>query len=91
MSLSGLIIKISIVLFDEVNLNLERGESRYDALVNAGPSRSRSVVLTAATTVEVSSQRRLGCRRKPNARGVQSGSSGRRCRSVVGAVLGWVG
>ncbi len=51
MSLSGLMIKISIVLLDEVNLNLERGQSRYDALINAGLSRLRPVVLTAATTV----------------------------------------
>jgi len=51
MSLSSLMIKISIVLLDEVNLNLERGQSRYDALINAALSRLRPVVLTAATTV----------------------------------------
>lgn len=51
MSLSGMMIKNAIVLLDEVNLNLDRGQSRYDALVNAGTSRLRPVFLAAATTV----------------------------------------
>ena len=51
MSLSGMMIKNAIVLLDEVNLNLKRGQRRYDAVINAGTSRLRPVVLAAATTV----------------------------------------
>ncbi len=51
MSLAGMMIKNAIVLLDEVNLNLEQGKSRYDAVVEAGMSRLRPVILAAATTV----------------------------------------
>lgn len=52
MSLAGMMIKNAIVLLDEVNLNIsERGESPYEALVNAGVSRLSPVSLAAATTV----------------------------------------
>lgn len=51
MSLSGMMIKNAIVLLDEVNLNLDREQSRYDAVINAGLSRLRPVALAAATTV----------------------------------------
>ena len=51
MSLIGLMIKNSIVLIDEINLNLTEGKSPYDATINAGMSRVRPVVLGAATTI----------------------------------------
>ena len=51
MSLAGMMIKNAIVLLDEINLNLERGQERYQATVQAALSRLRPVVLAAATTV----------------------------------------
>ena len=51
MSLVGMMIKNSIVLLDEINLNLEGGSAPYDAVVDAAVSRLRPVVLAAATTV----------------------------------------
>ena len=51
MSLVGMMIKNAIVLIDEFNLNLERGSTPYDAVVNGAASRLRPVVLAAATTV----------------------------------------
>ncbi len=51
MSLSGMIMKNSIVLLDEINLELEKDQSAFDAVVSAAVSRLRPVVLAAATTV----------------------------------------
>ena len=51
MSLVGMMIKNAVVLLDQVNLNLDEGMSRYDAVVMAAMSRLRPVVLAAATTV----------------------------------------
>jgi multidrug efflux pump subunit AcrB len=51
MSLVGLMIKNSIVLLDEISLNMANGLSRYDATIAAGVSRLRPVVLGAATTI----------------------------------------
>ena len=51
MSLSGMMIKNAIVLLDEVNVNLEKGLERYEALVAAAVARLRPVALAAATTV----------------------------------------
>jgi multidrug efflux pump subunit AcrB len=51
MSLSGMMIKNSIVLLDEINLQLESGKSRYQAVVDSALSRLRPVGLAAATTV----------------------------------------
>ncbi|MDJ0686014.1 MAG: efflux RND transporter permease subunit [Alphaproteobacteria bacterium] len=51
MSLSGMMIKNAIVLLDEIEIGLENGLSRYDAVVNAAVARLRPVVLAAATTV----------------------------------------
>ena len=51
MSLSGMMIKNSVVLLDQVNIELRAGRSPYDAIVNAGISRLRPVLLAAATTV----------------------------------------
>jgi multidrug efflux pump subunit AcrB len=51
MSLSGMMIKNSVVLLDEVNIELGRGRTPYQAVVNAGVSRLRPVLLAAATTV----------------------------------------
>jgi len=51
MSLCGMMIKNSIVLLDQVNLELENGKSRYQAMVDSALSRLRPVLLAAATTV----------------------------------------
>ena len=51
MSLSGMMIKNSVVLLDQVNIELEAGRSPYDAVVYSALSRLRPVVLAAATTV----------------------------------------
>ena len=51
MSLAGMMIKNSIVLLDQVNIELADGKSPYDAVVAAGVSRVRPVALAAATTV----------------------------------------
>jgi multidrug efflux pump subunit AcrB len=51
MSLIGLMIKNAIVLLDEIETNKKNGMMPYDAVVAAGMSRVRPVVLGAATTV----------------------------------------
>jgi multidrug efflux pump subunit AcrB len=51
MSLAGMMIKNAIVLLDEVNLNLSKGKTPYDAITDAAVSRLRPVALAAATTV----------------------------------------
>ena len=51
MSLVGLMIKNSIVLLDEIEVNKKGGMTPYDATVAAGVSRVRPVVLGAATTI----------------------------------------
>ncbi len=51
MSLAGMMIKNSIVLLDEININLAAGRVPYDSIIEAAVSRLRPVVLAAATTV----------------------------------------
>jgi len=51
MSLVGMMIKNAVVLLDQVDINLQSGQERYDAIVNATISRARPVALAAATTV----------------------------------------
>ena len=51
MSLIGMMIKNSVVLLDQVNIELAEGKSQYDAIVLAALSRLRPVGLAAATTV----------------------------------------
>ena len=51
MSLVGMMIKNSIVLLDEINLNIEKGLPQYEAVVMAAISRLRPVILAALTTV----------------------------------------
>jgi multidrug efflux pump subunit AcrB len=46
-----MMIKNSIVLLDEINLNLKAGSAPYAAIMDAAVSRVRPVVLAAATTV----------------------------------------
>lgn len=51
MSLSGMMIKNVVVLLDEVNANLARGMTPYNAVVEAAVSRLNPVVNAAGTTV----------------------------------------
>ncbi|WP_040765420.1 efflux RND transporter permease subunit, partial [Novipirellula maiorica] len=51
MSLSGMMIKNVVVLLDEVNANLDRGFTPYNAVVEAAVSRLSPVVNAAGTTV----------------------------------------
>jgi multidrug efflux pump subunit AcrB len=51
LSLTGMIIKNSIVLMDEINIQIGEGLSPNDAVLSAGSSRLRPVAMAAATTV----------------------------------------
>ena len=51
LSLSGMLIKNGVVLLEQVNVELESGKSRIDALVDAAVSRVRPVGMAAATTI----------------------------------------
>jgi multidrug efflux pump subunit AcrB len=51
MSLSGMMIKNSVVLLDQVNFNLSNGMKPYDAVTSAALSRLSPVVNAAATTI----------------------------------------
>jgi multidrug efflux pump subunit AcrB len=51
MSLSGMMIKNAVVLLDEVNANLGRGLTPYNAVVEAAVARLNPVVNAAGTTV----------------------------------------
>jgi multidrug efflux pump subunit AcrB len=51
MSLSGMMIKNSVVLLDQVNLELAEGKSPYQAVIDSALSRLRPVCNAAATTI----------------------------------------
>jgi len=51
LSLSGMLIKNAVVLIDQIGLNLESGGSVWDAVIEAGVSRLRPVMLAAFTTI----------------------------------------
>ncbi len=51
MSLSGMMIKNAVVLFDEINQELGSGKSPHQAIVDSAISRTRPVLLAAGTTV----------------------------------------
>jgi multidrug efflux pump subunit AcrB len=51
MSLAGMMIKNSVVLLDQININIAAGMSRYKATVEAAVERLNPVVNAAATTV----------------------------------------
>jgi multidrug efflux pump subunit AcrB len=50
-SLAGVVVNNAIVLLDYTNQLLERGYSLTNAVINAGKTRFRPVILTAVTTV----------------------------------------
>jgi multidrug efflux pump subunit AcrB len=51
LSLSGMLIKNSIVLIDQIDLEIREGKDRYEAVVHSGVSRLRPVSMAAATTI----------------------------------------
>ncbi len=51
LSLTGMLIKNSIVLIDQINMNLQQGIEPFNAIVSAAVSRMRPVTMAAATTV----------------------------------------
>ena len=51
LSLVGLLIKNAIVLIEEIDQQIEAGKPPYTAILDAGVSRLRPVVLAAATTI----------------------------------------
>jgi len=51
LSLIGMIIKNSIVLIDEINIQVSGGAGIYTAILSAATSRLRPVSMAAATTV----------------------------------------
>ena len=50
LSLIGMLIKNAIVLIDEINLQWAQGKELLDAIVDAGASRLRPVLMAASTT-----------------------------------------
>ncbi|MGM0462663.1 MAG: efflux RND transporter permease subunit [Fibrobacterota bacterium] len=50
-ALAGVIVNDSIVFIDQINKNLKKGFSVFDAVVWAGQSRLRPIILTTLTTV----------------------------------------
>jgi multidrug efflux pump subunit AcrB len=50
-SLAGVVVNNAIVLLDYVEQLRARGQSAYDALIEAGTARFRPVILTALTTI----------------------------------------
>ncbi len=51
LGLTGMMLKNSIVLLDQINLERNRGAKPYDAVLNASVSRLRPVTMAAGTTV----------------------------------------
>ncbi|MGB5277514.1 MAG: efflux RND transporter permease subunit, partial [Gammaproteobacteria bacterium] len=51
LSLSGLLIKNAIVLVDQTDVEIEQGNPRFKAVINASASRVRPVMMGALTTV----------------------------------------
>ncbi len=51
LSLAGMLIKNSIVLIEEMDRQVETGNDRFIAILDAGVSRMRPVMMAAATTI----------------------------------------
>ena len=51
LSLTGMLIKNAVVLIDQININVADEMAPYEAVVSAGVSRMRPVMMAALTTV----------------------------------------
>ncbi len=49
--LSGIVVNNAIVLIDYINTRRSHGESREEAILNAGPIRLRPIMMTSLTTI----------------------------------------
>ncbi|MGX9932438.1 efflux RND transporter permease subunit [Virgibacillus salarius] len=49
--LAGIVVNNSIVLVDYINLLRKKGKDRYEAILEAGPSRLRPIAMTTLTTI----------------------------------------
>ncbi|MFC4558030.1 efflux RND transporter permease subunit [Virgibacillus kekensis] len=49
--LAGIVVNNSIVLVDYINILRRRGIDRYEAILEAGPSRLRPILMTTLTTI----------------------------------------
>ncbi|MEN1967720.1 efflux RND transporter permease subunit [Lentibacillus sp. N15] len=49
--LAGIVVNNSIVLVDYINILRRRGMDRYEAILQAGPSRMRPILMTTLTTI----------------------------------------
>ncbi|MBB6453994.1 HAE1 family hydrophobic/amphiphilic exporter-1 [Salirhabdus euzebyi] len=49
--LAGIVVNNAIVLVDYINILRRRGQERNEAILNAGPSRLRPILMTTLTTV----------------------------------------
>ncbi|WP_186576590.1 efflux RND transporter permease subunit [Aquibacillus kalidii] len=49
--LAGIVVNNAIVLVDYINIVRERGASRYEAILEAGVSRMRPILMTTLTTI----------------------------------------
>nr|WP_272509043.1 efflux RND transporter permease subunit [Clostridium ganghwense] len=49
--LSGIVVNNAIVLIDYINIRRSRGEEREEAILTAGPTRLRPILMTALTTM----------------------------------------
>ncbi len=78
--LAGIVVNNAIVLVDAVNLRRERGESRMEAIMAAGPIRLRPILMTTMTTV-------LGLMPMALAIGEGSESMAPMARFVVGGLI----
>jgi multidrug efflux pump len=51
LALTGIVIRNSIIMIDQIDQQLKAGESTWDAIINATVMRLRPIILTAATTI----------------------------------------
>jgi multidrug efflux pump len=51
LALTGIVIRNSIIMIDQIDQQLDAGESTWDAIINATVMRLRPIILTAATTI----------------------------------------
>ena len=51
LSLTGLLIKNAIVLIEEIDMQIESGKEKYNAILDASVSRMRPVLMAASTTI----------------------------------------
>ncbi|MEW9677597.1 efflux RND transporter permease subunit [Lentibacillus sp. L22] len=49
--LAGIVVNNSIVFVDYINILRRKGIERYDAIIQAGPSRMRPILMTTLTTI----------------------------------------